>query len=231
MKSIITAVLCIALAGVGLAQNVFGALTYAQYTEKTREKFQTFAVAIMEHTDARLHQDVLDDPNEVDNTAWITALDALDSHYKAILIGYPTKNFWLVGADAVIQSALTYETARFDGYQAHSDDLLGIMEIGEHHFGIWIDNQSEPASTRILMLTSGTTSLIHWMKFYSESGDGNLSEAAASVLNGFVEKLDSHYDKDKRQILSQPFVKRLIKVLKYVRDNNDWPDEKALSKL
>lgn len=225
MRYMITAVLCIALACVGLAQDVFGALTFDQYTEKTREKFHAFAVTNMEIIDKRIQLDPLDDPDEIDRTATDNAFFELAAHYDAMLIGYPIEDFWSVGADTAIQSALSYQTTSFDGIIATPNKArLDLQFVAEHVFGTWIDNKSESSHIRILYFTSGATQLVLQIKFYVKSG-GNLSEAANSVREGFLEELDNNYDKDSGEIRSEPFVKRFIKVLNYVKANNDWPDE------
>lgn len=204
--------------------------------------------------DARRTMDILDYAKtqkdakpRIDDSQWLDALKTLESQFFVSRpIEYASRDTWKIGSqvfwamvsEMLIQSLLAYDTMMYDELkpnpdnvhlvsQESADELYAIIQDdAKSSFDDWIN---EPLSSlgvgaRILNFTNCTFLLTANIKLAQEWGC-TLSKASHSALNGFRASLQNHPDEKKWDIVSQPLIEKLIEVLEYVEEHDEWPDK------
>ena len=220
MRRILIILVC-----VFMAQNVFGVTDkHHEYEERTRNLFGSLATQLMINSDARITRDVLDDV-EIDDGPWRTALADLHEHFLLRPSSFPWADFWEVGAETTVTTALNYKTRRYDNVRAEHESSERTYKKGiKNRIDRWSET-SDHFRVRLLNNVQQTTSLILMMKFDRENNLWSWSDIAFIVLKNFRAEIGKLHPLEQKTIVRHPFRKKLFQILKYVDKENAWPDE------
>lgn len=217
-----------------MAQSVFGAVTEHQaYEEQTRKLFTTLVHKWLRHVDTTLGEDILD--NESGDEAVATyksyreAVFAIRRHHDEHPPEYDVHTFWTVGAEAVIDASLKYKTTQYDsipGIPSSREVFGAVTEIAQSIVATWIEERLSVTSVerKATYYVHYTTTLILFMKASYNYGF-TIAEISAAALEGFRTEMRRHTGNQQRSLVSQPFVKKLIEVLKNFEKKNEWQDK------
>lgn len=217
---------------------------HAEYEKALRQKCSSFTRMWMTNIDRGLQKeasrDILDEREE-SNLDGLRQLIAVAEHYASRPQGYSSKRFYHVTAESVIQAALSYETTRFDSAKAYitnpGDTHRLIKEAAQEYIGKslelakqiglaeGIENEEESVVNLVMRYTAYTTSLVLRMKLANEMFvKYKMTAIAESVLEAFRNELHEYSDEQQQAIVSQPFTRKLIEVLRYLKKHDEWPD-------